>query len=1204
HRDIKPSNLMLAKPSPGQSPLVKILDLGLAKALDVLPNECAASGDDLTTTGQVMGTLDYMAPEQGSEAHRVDIRTDIYSLGATFYKLLTGEAPFAAHSKLPPLQRLMAIATSEPPPIQDKRPEVPDSLAAIIHRMLAKDPDQRFGTPIEVIEALLPFCERENLRSLQTEQRVSDKLRSATGHRIGMSAGNTWFPRSKAISALGGLAAILILGIVLTISTRHGTVTVESPDEQLPDDLSVAVSDGGREVALLQADNDWTLKLVNGNYKLSLRGGEDQFVLSDSSVTVSRLGRSLIIVKRLPVASAEPNAATNAAGELDDVDQTVLVFDGVDDYLELPPLQLDVTQPFTIEAILRAAGKSDGPDSTTDAQFAEPLFSLNGPAATSGPRLNLQFDRRHRGWRASRAESGDQVGQHVIAEGAGRGFHHVALTFDGTNLQLYRYGKPIGSPTTATLAPSRTDSTAALLYLPTIGCADDVMGGQRQFFAGEISEFRISTRARTPDEFHQPRLGCDADTLVLYHYDEQDGVVVHDLSGNYHEAVIHGAAWSVVPGSAPSPRPTQLVGLSFDGVDDYIEVPILPSPTEKTFTVEAIIELPAAAGPQEFGCIARSNGVSLKLNEQRQAVVAAPYEAGVSPRVLARSATIVPAGIPCHIAGVIDDSHVYVYINGRLVSHTKYGDAVVISESTNFRIGSLVRGDPSVQPFHGRMYGVRISHAARYKMEFTPPSFFEPDDDTVLLYNFDEGAGETVTDLSSNHFDGKLKGSTWFEEGYAPNTIGDFDGVSSHVVIPDIEFSPDQTYTMEAWVRPDDDRKSPVWSFAGRNFSRGLFSPKTGGFYAWGESDMQIAVGVIQPRRWQHVCATWGPGLSRVAVNGRSRTMPKMEQLRIDAVRVAGSFLGGDMNSRDETVLDLLKGQLDDVRLSLGERYGERFDPPGIIVADAATLFLYDFENVTGDLLVDRSGNSRHGRLVNVVTKAASRGAMRPAPTPRWPQLKTFPTSGITISGRTHAATIEELVVDARQHPITIECFIRTYTTTGSFRLLSAGPHHMVLNTAAGRWSGSLFGVPDDEPMASVADCTSAYLVTPHKWGHLASVWHQDRLDCYMNGVRVSHRDFHLIESEKGTSCSIGMTPNGIVAPLFADLSEIRISNVARYSENFVPALRHEPDENTLLLLHCDTLEGDVLIDSSPASRRVRIPGIQMMKSVEKDANE
>ncbi|RPH81380.1 MAG: serine/threonine protein kinase, partial [Planctomycetaceae bacterium] len=158
HRDIKPSNLMLAHVGRGQQPpLVKILDLGLA-----LLNEQRAERRDLTTTGQMMGTLEYMAPEQGGDSHTVDIRADVYALGATLYKLLAGESPFPSSRYDTPLKMVRALALEPSPSISTRRDGLPRELVDVINRMLAKDPADRFAAPQHIADALARFSTGAN----------------------------------------------------------------------------------------------------------------------------------------------------------------------------------------------------------------------------------------------------------------------------------------------------------------------------------------------------------------------------------------------------------------------------------------------------------------------------------------------------------------------------------------------------------------------------------------------------------------------------------------------------------------------------------------------------------------------------------------------------------------------------------------------------------------------------------------------------------------------------------------------------------------------------------------------------------------------------------------------------------------------------------------------------------------------------------
>lgn len=142
HRDIKPGNLIVDRAG-----TVKVLDMGLARIF--------SEQEEVLTRG-ILGTPDYFAPEQSRDSHNVDIRADIYALGCTFYYLLTGGPPFPEGTLA---QKLMWHQTRPPKPIKALRPEVPDGMAAVIHKMLAKDPGQRYQTPAEVAEALAPWTQ-------------------------------------------------------------------------------------------------------------------------------------------------------------------------------------------------------------------------------------------------------------------------------------------------------------------------------------------------------------------------------------------------------------------------------------------------------------------------------------------------------------------------------------------------------------------------------------------------------------------------------------------------------------------------------------------------------------------------------------------------------------------------------------------------------------------------------------------------------------------------------------------------------------------------------------------------------------------------------------------------------------------------------------------------------------------------------------
>jgi eukaryotic-like serine/threonine-protein kinase len=156
HRDVKPSNLLLSRQ--GQ---VKLLDLGLA-----LLSRGEETAEALTESSQLLGTWDYMAPEQWESGHTVDIRADLYSLGCTLYTLLTGKPPFRGPEFDSLHKKMAAHLHAIPTPVRRLRPEVPEALAGVLARLLAKDPAGRYQVPQEVARALEPFAAGADLEEL------------------------------------------------------------------------------------------------------------------------------------------------------------------------------------------------------------------------------------------------------------------------------------------------------------------------------------------------------------------------------------------------------------------------------------------------------------------------------------------------------------------------------------------------------------------------------------------------------------------------------------------------------------------------------------------------------------------------------------------------------------------------------------------------------------------------------------------------------------------------------------------------------------------------------------------------------------------------------------------------------------------------------------------------------------------------------
>ncbi|MEQ9407694.1 MAG: protein kinase [Fuerstiella sp.] len=173
HRDIKPQNIMVT-----QDGRVRVLDFGLARLVRESEThitdghdpstQMRRTADALTMVGSVLGTPDYIAPEQVTDAHLADTKSDLYSLGCTFYFLLTGQPPYPDGTAM---QKLAAHTGGAPTPVTTLRPEIPPAIADLVQRMMAKKPADRLQTPIEVVDAIEALTRQAEQAATATQTR-------------------------------------------------------------------------------------------------------------------------------------------------------------------------------------------------------------------------------------------------------------------------------------------------------------------------------------------------------------------------------------------------------------------------------------------------------------------------------------------------------------------------------------------------------------------------------------------------------------------------------------------------------------------------------------------------------------------------------------------------------------------------------------------------------------------------------------------------------------------------------------------------------------------------------------------------------------------------------------------------------------------------------------------------------------------------
>src|SRR5262245_36007868 len=257
HRDLKPHNLMRTPEG-----VVKILDFGLAALVDP---EANAGG--LTAANVVLGTPDYVAPEQAEGSRNADVRSEVYSLGCTLYHLLAGQVPYPGESVL---KKLDGHRGGMPEPLTDVRRDVPRGLAAVVAKMMEKDPRRRYQAADEVAVALAPYC---------TERPVRKPPRRSPRVLVG------------AIFLAG---VFLAAGVVIRVQTGKGEVVITT---HVPD-VEVVLLKGGKEVRVVDTKTTKAVTLPIGEYDVAVKGKPEGFELKTDRVVVRRGKQALVTIER------------------------------------------------------------------------------------------------------------------------------------------------------------------------------------------------------------------------------------------------------------------------------------------------------------------------------------------------------------------------------------------------------------------------------------------------------------------------------------------------------------------------------------------------------------------------------------------------------------------------------------------------------------------------------------------------------------------------------------------------------------------------------------------------------------------------------------------------------------------------------------------------------------------------------------------
>ena len=589
---------------------------------------------------------------------------------------------------------------------------------------------------------------------------------------------------------------------------------------------------------------------------------------------------------------------------------SALSFDGENDLVSIADVaDLDLTDSFTLEAWVY-------PETATN---WTPVISKNENPESgygSGYVLFSQGPGKPRGWLANSGTTKSVTGLTTLPT---KEWRHLAFTSDGPNLRLYVDGKLVGNPAPAIAA----GATATELEIGHWDSLDT-------YFEGLIDEVRVYDELLTEGQIQIDRdtaVGLDPLPIAAYSFDEGSGSTAKDSAGN-HNGTISGATWSTVGkyGSA----------LSFDGEGDLVSITDAAElGLTGAFTLEAWVRpdsLTVARPVISKG--ESSGGGSGYLLSAKHVDNAAGFVASSGNNAEVSSASSLPTATWSHLALTFDGTDLRLYVGGTPVAT----ESAITAKATNasLEIGHSAFGGY----FDGLIDEVRLYDEALYKkqIQIDRDTAVGLDQLPIAAYSFDEGSGSTVQDSAGNHT-GTIQGASWatgkFGFGFALN----FDGINDLVSIPNaVDFNLTNSFTLEAWVRPDTAVNwTPVIAKA-ENTSSGdsgyvFFSQGPGKPRGWlsnsGATWSVTGPTALPTGTWSHLAFTHDGTYLRLYANGQlvatSSPTTITAKATVADLEIGHSFFGGYFD-----------GLIDEVRIynealsqiQIGADRDNRVEPP------------------------------------------------------------------------------------------------------------------------------------------------------------------------------------------------------------------------------------------------------------------------------------